>query len=86
MGIGFVPSNANFMLIDVGGPERSKAIVSALRNSRILIGGGFNAPLERYIRVSIGPVQVMERFLDAFRGEWTAMPVDQVSYQESLSE
>ncbi len=74
LGIRFVPSHANFMLIDAGGQERSKAIAQALQAKKILIGGGFEPPLDPFIRASIGPVEAMRRFLEAFASEALAAP------------
>lgn len=68
MGIPFYKSNANFMNIRVGSPEKSVSIVKRLFDKKILIAGGFkDENLKDCIRVSIGSVEQMGQFLQEFR-------------------
>lgn len=68
MGLKFRKSYANFVLIDVGSPEKSKEIVAFMKTKKILIGGNFNYPgMQTCIRVTVGSKKQMERFLAELR-------------------
>lgn len=67
MEIKYLKSFANFVLIDAGSFDNSKKIVSQFHERKILIGGGFKPPLDRYIRTSIGGRKDMQRFLEVFK-------------------
>ncbi|MFH1305909.1 MAG: histidinol-phosphate transaminase [Candidatus Omnitrophota bacterium] len=64
-GIPHFKSHANFILIDVGSFERSVRIGKALFDRKILIKSGFKDPaLRNCIRISIGSVEQMTRFME----------------------
>lgn len=70
MGISYMKSFTNFVLIEVGSADRSRDIVKQLRDKKILISGGFNPPLERYIRTSVGGEKEMMQFLEGLKEVW----------------
>jgi len=64
----------NFILIDVDSFERSNKIAQVLLNKKILIKGGFKEDiLKNCIRITIGSVSQMKRFLDAFKEALTSL-------------
>lgn len=54
----------NFLLLDLGDANRAKAYVSALREQKIYIKGPWSAPWDRYATITVGPIEVMKRFID----------------------
>jgi len=66
MGARPYPSDANFLLVDVGRP--SDAVTRALREKRFLVRRMSDWPgLERCLRVTLGPPELNNRFLRALR-------------------
>jgi len=63
MGLSYFKSYANFVLIDVGSKDKAIATEKALKQKKILAKGGFGFPLERCLRINIGSVGQMKRFL-----------------------
>lgn len=61
-----LPSHTNFLTIDMGSEERAAAMVVALRRKGVFIRKPAQPPLDRFIRVSIGPQAVMEEFVRRF--------------------
>lgn len=63
----FIPSATNFVCIDVGGPERARAIVAALlaRGAFIRMPGA--SPLDRCIRVTVGKPEERAEFAEILR-------------------
>jgi len=49
-----LPSSTNFVLGDAGSKERAEAIVAGLRQEGVFIRKPGQAPLDRYIRISVG--------------------------------
>ncbi len=62
-----LPSATNFVTIDVGGPERARAMLAALENEAVFIRMPGVAPLNRCIRVTVGPAADRARFATIFR-------------------
>lgn len=62
-----LPSATNFLTIDVGGTERAKAILQALEARGVFIRMPGVAPLNRCIRVTIGPAADRAGFAEHFR-------------------
>jgi histidinol-phosphate aminotransferase len=63
--IDFRDGSANFVLIRCN--NRVKAVMKTLRENKILVGGDFQHPgLRNYIRVTIGSISAMRKFLGAF--------------------
>lgn len=65
-GFDSLPSHTNFLTIDMGSEERATAMVVALRHKGVFIRKPAQPPLDRFIRVSIGPKVVMEEFVRRF--------------------
>ncbi|HEY3579989.1 MAG TPA: aminotransferase class I/II-fold pyridoxal phosphate-dependent enzyme [Pyrinomonadaceae bacterium] len=64
LGYRYIPSHANFMMIDLRREVRS--IISALRTRGVEVGRPFPA-LPNHLRVTIGTAPEMKAFLSAFR-------------------
>jgi histidinol-phosphate aminotransferase len=64
MGFGHIPSQANFMMIDVKRPVRP--LIDALKQRGVQVGRAFPT-LPNHMRVTIGKRAEMETFLSAFR-------------------
>jgi histidinol-phosphate aminotransferase len=60
-------ASGNFLLLDLGSPGRAKEYASALREQKIYIKGPWSTPWDRYVTITLGPIEVMERFLEATR-------------------
>jgi len=61
-----LPSATNFVAIDVGGAARAKAMLEALEGEGIFIRMPAVAPLNRCIRVTVGPAADRARFAAIF--------------------
>lgn len=61
-----LPSATNFVTIDVGGPERAKAMLESLGNEGVFIRMPGVAPLNRCIRVTVGTAADRAAFAEAF--------------------
>jgi histidinol-phosphate aminotransferase len=57
----------NFLLLDLGSSERAQAFVDDLRRQAIYVKGPCAAPWRRHVTISLGPIEVMQRFVDASR-------------------
>jgi histidinol-phosphate aminotransferase len=68
----FIPSEANFVMIDVG--EDVEDVIAALRARDILVGRKFPS-LPHWLRVSIGTPEEMRHFLEVFRAVVPARPI-----------
>jgi hypothetical protein len=55
------------LLLDLGSQTRARSFVAALRADGIYVKGPWAAPWDRYITISLGPLDVMTRFIDAAR-------------------
>lgn len=68
LGLDYFKSYANFILIDVGSPERAEKIAAFLHEKKITSKAGFKEdPLRRCLRINIGMVKHMKVFLDVFK-------------------
>lgn len=68
MGFASPVTSANFLLIDLETKGRAEACLVALRQERVFVRKPALPPLDRFIRVTIGPQPVMEEFLRRFKG------------------
>lgn len=57
----------NFLLIDMHSPEAAKKGVDALRAQHIYVKGPWHAPWDKYITITVGPVELMARFIQAMQ-------------------
>jgi histidinol-phosphate aminotransferase len=68
LGVGFFKSYANFVLIDVASAQRAQLIVDFLKENKIIAKAGFKEdPLTRCLRINIGMVSHMKKFLSVFK-------------------
>jgi len=65
LGIPAYARTGNYILLDLGCPDRAKAYVNTLRNQKIYIKGPWASPWDRYATITIGPMAAMERFVTA---------------------
>jgi histidinol-phosphate aminotransferase len=66
LGLGFPVCHTNFQLFQLNRKEDSKRILEAMKARGFLIKGAFRAPaLCDCIRATVGPVELMRRFLGA---------------------
>jgi histidinol-phosphate aminotransferase len=65
LGLRALPSATNFLTVDVGSPERAKAILSALLEDDVFIRMPVAPPLDRCIRVTIGTADQRRQFVEA---------------------
>ena len=56
---------ANFLLLDLESTERARAFVEELRAKTIYVKGPWAEPWGRYVTITLGPVETMDRFLEA---------------------
>ncbi|MBC8065117.1 MAG: aminotransferase class I/II-fold pyridoxal phosphate-dependent enzyme [Chlorobia bacterium] len=66
LGFPSLPSQTNFLTIQIGSKERAEDVLLGLRKQSVFIRKPMKA-LDDHIRVSIGPQSVMEEFLERFR-------------------
>lgn len=59
-----IECKGNFILIKT--KNNSKTVTEKLKDKRVLVHAFSNALLSKYIRVSVGSINAMKRFLDAF--------------------
>lgn len=67
IGIHAIGAKGNFLLLDLMEAARAKAYVTALREQKIYIKGPWSPPWDRYTTITLGPVEVMDRFVSATR-------------------
>jgi histidinol-phosphate aminotransferase len=63
---GVRPSHTNFVLVDMESKEAAERMLLELRRLGVFVRKPGLAPLDRYIRVSIGPKPAMELFVERF--------------------
>jgi len=63
--IACLPSEANFLTLDLGGAERADALESALMRKGVIVRGLANYAMPAMLRVSIGTPEQMERLFAA---------------------
>lgn len=65
LGVAVYDSHCNFVLVRCGGPDYAKAAVTGVRDKGYLIKGPYGfAPLQNFVRITVGPSKLMGRFLD----------------------
>ena len=62
-----IGTNANFVFIDLETQEKRDAVISYLKTKNIYVRGGFKAPWNSFIRVSVGSQEKMEKFIKEFK-------------------
>ncbi|OGX38686.1 MAG: hypothetical protein A3D87_03380 [Omnitrophica WOR_2 bacterium RIFCSPHIGHO2_02_FULL_50_17] len=67
-GFPYFKSYANFVLIDTGSAQKALQVAEALKRKKILVKAGFGfAPIAGCIRINIGNVEQMKKFLRALK-------------------
>ena len=66
MRLEFVPSQANFVLVDV--QRDSRAVFEALQRRGVIVRAGAGLGLPQHIRVTVGTMPQNQRFVEALRG------------------
>ena len=64
MGLGYIPSQANFLMIDL--KRDMGSVVGQLRARNVFAGRPFY-PLRQHLRVTVGTMEEMKRFIDELR-------------------
>jgi histidinol-phosphate aminotransferase len=64
MGLGYIPSQANFLMVDV--KRDMNSVASALRSRNVYAGRPFH-PLNQHLRVTVGTIEEMKRFVEELR-------------------
>ena len=64
MGLGYIPSQANFLMVDL--KRDMGPVVGALRARNVFAGRPFH-PLRRHLRVTVGTMEEMKRFVEELR-------------------
>lgn len=64
MGLPFIPSHTNFVMVDLGRP--SKDVIEALKKRNVMVGRVFPA-MPKHLRVSIGTKEEMQQFVGEFK-------------------
>ena len=57
--------NGNYLLLDMKDVNRAKRFVDFLKNKEIYVKGPWSGSRDKYITITIGPVELMERFVVA---------------------
>jgi len=70
IGVVALPSATNFIALDVGTSERARALVAGLLARGVFVRMPGVAPLDRCIRVTIGPASERRFFVEVLRQEW----------------
>jgi histidinol-phosphate aminotransferase len=65
LGVPTTGAQGNFLLLDLGDKARATAYVAHLRGQKIYVKGPWAAPWDRYVTITVGPMEVMARFIDA---------------------
>ena len=64
LGISAHGSFGNFLLLDLDSEDQAKHYVSTLREQKIYIKGPWSGPFSRFVTITLGPLEVMERFIE----------------------
>lgn len=67
LGLSTLPSATNFVAIDVGGPARARTLLVELQSRGVFVRMPGAPPLDRCIRVTIGPPDVRAEFAGIFQ-------------------
>ncbi|HEU5368994.1 MAG TPA: aminotransferase class I/II-fold pyridoxal phosphate-dependent enzyme, partial [Ktedonobacterales bacterium] len=70
LGLPTIPSATNFVSIDVGGPERARALLAALAERDVFVRMPGAPPLNRCIRVTVGTADERAAFATVLREVW----------------
>jgi histidinol-phosphate aminotransferase len=65
IGVRAIGESGNFLLLDLGNATRAKSYVSYLRERKIYVKGPWSAPWDCFATITLGPMEVMGRFIEA---------------------
>jgi histidinol-phosphate aminotransferase len=65
LGINSHGQNGNYLLLDLGSADKSQEYVEFLLNKKVYIKGPWKGHFAQYVTITIGPMKLMERFLEA---------------------
>jgi histidinol-phosphate aminotransferase len=57
----------NYLLVDLENSEKCRKIVNFLNEKDIYVKGNFSAPWDKYILITIGPEELMSRFINEMK-------------------
>jgi len=57
----------NYLLVDLVNTEKRDRIVAFLEENLIYVKGNFKAPWDKYMLITLGPIETMERFLNVMK-------------------
>ena len=72
LGVATLPSATNFVTFDVGSKPMARAIVAALQDRGVFVRTPGAPPIDRCIRVTVGPASERAEFADVFGEIWAA--------------
>ncbi len=81
LGLSSIPSAANFVSIDVGGPDRARALLAALAERDVFVRMPGAPPLDRCIRVTVGTAEERAAFAVVLREVWPSVAAADLSHQ-----
>ena len=58
---------SNGMIVFLKSPKIANTLISELKKQKIYIRGGFSHPYDCCVRVTLGPIQIMEKLFNAFK-------------------
>jgi histidinol-phosphate aminotransferase len=58
-------NNGNYLLLDLKTADRARDFVAFLKNKEIYVKGPWSGSRDKYITITIGPSELMERFVNA---------------------
>jgi histidinol-phosphate aminotransferase len=67
LGIEMIPSATNFVALDIGSGERARALLQALLARDVFVRMPGVAPLDRCIRLTVGPATERKVFAEILR-------------------
>jgi histidinol-phosphate aminotransferase len=65
MGIRAIGKTGNYLLLDLESEQKAKSFVDSLREQKIYMKGPWSSPWNKYVTITLGPLEVMGRFIDA---------------------
>jgi histidinol-phosphate aminotransferase len=70
LGTSVIPSATNFIALDVGDGTRARALVAGLLERGVFVRMPAVAPLDRCIRITVGPPAERPLLVEALRAAW----------------
>jgi len=74
LNLSVIPSATNFVAMDIGSSERAKELSSELIKKRVFVRMPSVSPLNRCIRITIGPAEERQQVAEAIRNSWKKLP------------